>query len=596
MKKGNTDKWKDIKSSNNLLFFSQLVNELLFDYSIPSNRISTLNSHYLCLDALSAIVGIDNKGVPEGTLKPIMEELYSEVKKDPVFAEGNKPTDYFVKTSSDEIKTCYRASEMNYSESKNTALALHDLFFNNNGYYECLKKKIIQIIKNNNEDDQQVLFRLTKSLLTELMNGGYSLKYLYMLMDRLFWNTRKTIGNWERIKEFFDAFDFQEKEYIVIFKVDHNRTAPLIDKIDGLEFLDNLPSKIETLASREFKEKKRGEDYLLVKRNAFDPYKAADRAIEMMEMNASVYRLYDHEFSYSIRMAQAEVFDKKTVYKVGRVLRAVEHTKKPSRSKIAEGLDLVNKAIESVADTRDFDKAFSVLSAIRYHSHSLDSQAEENQLLDLWAIFESVLDISNKHTSDRIQQICRYLVPILKHNYIYMLFKQLADDIKYYDEEFFSEMTCDLQSEQEIVKRICEFSILDERSEDRMAFFERASDFPLLKERISYYQFCLATPAKAHQFVEKHAERVRWQVRRIYRNRNLIIHNGESMPYLSLLIENLHSYVDDFLSYTIHALSKKKTIDSMCQELFVKECRWNAMFPKQKDPITPSQIEYMLSM
>ena len=67
---------------------------------------------------------------------------------------------------------------MNYSESKNTALALHDLFFNNNGYYECLKKKIIQIIKNNNEDDQQVLFRLTKSLLTELMNGGYSLKYV----------------------------------------------------------------------------------------------------------------------------------------------------------------------------------------------------------------------------------------------------------------------------------------------------------------------------------------------------------------------------------------------------------------------------------
>ena len=80
MKRGNLEKWSDISTCNNLLFFSQLVNELLFDYSIPSNRISTLNSHYLCLDALSAIEGIDDHGVPEGTLKPIMEELYSEIR------------------------------------------------------------------------------------------------------------------------------------------------------------------------------------------------------------------------------------------------------------------------------------------------------------------------------------------------------------------------------------------------------------------------------------------------------------------------------------------------------------------------------------
>ena len=81
MKQGNLEKWTDIGKCQNLLFFSQLVGELLFDYSIPSNRISTLNSHYLCLDAISAISGIEDSGVPEGTLKPIMEELYAELKK-----------------------------------------------------------------------------------------------------------------------------------------------------------------------------------------------------------------------------------------------------------------------------------------------------------------------------------------------------------------------------------------------------------------------------------------------------------------------------------------------------------------------------------
>ena len=68
------------------------------------------------------------------------------------------------------------------------------------------------------------------------------------------------------------------------------------------------------------------------------------------------------------------------------------------------------------------------------------------------------------------------------------------------------------------------------------------------------------------------------------------------MPYLSLLVENLHSYVDDFLSYTIRSFSEGKDINSMCQELFVKECKWNTSFIKMKDDINSEQIDYILSL
>ena len=66
------------------------------------------------------------------------------------------------------------------------------------------------------------------------------------------------------------------------------------------------------------------------------------------------------------------------------------------------------------------------------------------------------------------------------------------------------------------------------------------------------------------------------------------------MPYLHLLIENLHSYVDDFLSYAIRSLSEGRDIESMCQELFVKECRWNAKFQKNKRPLDSNLIAQML--
>ena len=595
MKRGNLEKWSSISTCNNLLFFSQLVNELLFDYSIPSNRISTLNSHYLCLDALSAIEGIDDHGVPEGTLKPIMEELYSEIKKDPVFSESDSPADFFVKYQNDKYVICNRVADMGYQELKNAAIAINNCYFDDNKYFNQLKKQITEIVKANKSSDQQTLFRLTKSLLTELMNKGYSLRYLYMMMNRLFWEPRELICSNDAIDTFFDAFSFRFNDYTVIFKVQKNKIETLISYLEGLECADDLSEDIQRIADNTFLQKKRGEAFLVFSLKAVDPYDAAEQAIRFIETNMSVYRLYDHRYNYNIADAECMICDTEHYYKMGRSIKPVEHTRTPSVREIAESMKLASDAIQNIAKTGNYNDVTSVLNAIRYHSHSLDSYSEENQLLDLWAIFESVLDISNKHTSDRIQQICMYLVPLLKQRYLYSLFKQLSDDIKTYNEELFNAIIDNETVESELVRRICEFTLLPEHSEKRAEVLEKCKDFPLLVERISYYYEALQTPAKIHSFVEKHATRVRWQVMRIYRNRNLIIHNGSSMPYLSLLIENLHSYVDDFLAYTIHSLSQKKSIELMCQELFVKECKWNASFPRQKDDITREQIKYILS-
>ena len=146
------------------------------------------------------------------------------------------------------------------------------------------------------------------------------------------------------------------------------------------------------------------------------------------------------------------------------------------------------------------------------------------------------------------------------------------------------------------MRLVTEFTLLDSNKTIRNALLSSCKDFPLLVERIKYYNETLSTPAKVHAFVDKHADRVRWQILRIYRNRNLIVHNGQRTPYLPLLIENLHSYVDDFISYIIHGMANGNDINGICQELFVKECKWNATFPSLKSAITSDQIKYMLAI
>ena len=85
------------------------------------------------------------------------------------------------------------------------------------------------------------------------------------------------------------------------------------------------------------------------------------------------------------------------------------------------------------------------------------------------------------------------------------------------------------------------------------------------------------------------------QIMRIYRNRNLIIHNGRSMPYLPLLIENLHSYVDTFLDYMIDGFSNGNGKEQIYQELFLKECNWLAKIKVKKKQIDEETVEYLLS-
>ncbi len=588
--------WEEIDRCTNLLFFAQLVNELLFDYSIPSNRISTLNCHYLCLDALSAISGIENHGIPEGTLRPIMEELYAELLKDPVFTEKNHPKNYFVKNQEGKYRVVNGIKELNYQELKLTATSLYKVFFEDHMYYNSAKRRIVEIVKNNNSEEQQELFRLTKSILTELMNTGYNLRYLYLVTKQIFWNGDSVVSDPGIIDNFFDYFCLNNQEYTVIFKVKKDKASEMINYLDELSLQTEIDNN-EKNNNDVFFHLTDDENFLSLKQKAIDPFSAAEKVKLMLENNTAVYRLYNHDYKYKIWAAPFVVLDDKgRLFKGRKKIKGVQHTKKPSNKQIIESMVVADKAMSAVANDNDYQDLFSLLSAIRFHAHSLDSFSDENQLLDLWAIFETILDISSEHTSDRIQQVCSSLVPLLKKKYLYTLFDQLSSDIKNYDEDMYLRIIGDANDRPTIVQKVCEFVLLPEKSSDRSIELANLYNFPLLRSRICYYERQLSTPKLVYKFVEKHAERVKWQIMRIYRNRNLIIHNGDKMPYLRLLIENLHSYVDDFLSYTIHSLAKGNNINSMCQSVYISECKWNASFSKSNSAITSDEIVLMLSM
>ena len=598
MKRGDISNWSNISECQNLLFFAQLVVELLFDYSIPSNRISTLNSHYLCRDAMSTIKSIDENGVPEGTLKPIMAELHRSLSADITFkSRGINPLKYFVKLQTNGTYCIIqRTDDLSFEDSHRIVLALYQKYFKNKWYSESLVDDIREFVINNKVEDQLALFRQTKAWLTELINGGYSAKYIYSTAIRYFYPHKDKIDNPNHIDEFLKQFDYKKSKYKIVL-IASKEQQRFLSTVDKMELLDSLKPSGKTCSESNFLNKRSHEKFVLLEIEEYDPFSAVEHAKRILSDNVSIYRMYDHNYNFDLSSLKCGVYDDLgAFYRVNEDVSAVQRAKTPAKKNIEEKTAAVTRALYTSIKQRNISGFATLMNAINAHSLSLDSNSEQNQLLDLWSIFETVLDISNKHISDRIQQVCVYVLPVLKHKYIFSLFHQLANDLRNYSEEVYMSMAKDSKNEFDTVKRLCEFVLLDSKENERTLFLEGCMDFPLLKERIEYYHTQLATPNKIYNFVEKHSERVKWQVMRIYRNRNLIIHNGETSPYLKLLVENLHSYVDDFLDYVINMMSKGCSLPAMCQELFVKECEWKEKFQPSKAVLTVELVDEMLRL
>ncbi|HWQ99217.1 MAG TPA: hypothetical protein VN538_14140, partial [Clostridia bacterium] len=196
MIRGNLDGWTDLPSCQNLLFFAQLVNELLYDYSIPSNRIPTLNSHYLCYDAERTIKSIEKQAVPEGTLKPIVEELYYSLQNDRLYRRIEQyPLRLFAKHENSKYHLVKSVDCLNYYSQKTIVTALVEKYFQGDEYLSALRENITNIIRVNNAHEQGELFQLTKSLITELVNMGYMPNYIYLIVNSFFFSSDSVIDN-----------------------------------------------------------------------------------------------------------------------------------------------------------------------------------------------------------------------------------------------------------------------------------------------------------------------------------------------------------------------------------------------------------------
>ncbi|MDY7841008.1 hypothetical protein UXA24_08500 [Aeromonas caviae] len=208
MKYRKTDKWDNIKSTENLLFFAQMFDELFFDFSLDTYKPSAMNTSLLCEEALEVIEEINKGNIKQPNLQHVIDELCENLSKDHVVKS-------LLSLELKQINSVLLDPKQKSDDKKIVIeLILRQIYLKK--YKKKNEELLIQTI--NGENNFSIIRSLARSYATTLLNIGYSSEFISETTKKFFHYDKNRISGNEAIKDFIDIFSHKVKSYRLIYR------------------------------------------------------------------------------------------------------------------------------------------------------------------------------------------------------------------------------------------------------------------------------------------------------------------------------------------------------------------------------------------
>ena len=526
--------WPDTQGAQGVKFIAQAVRDLVNVGSFESFRAMSLDSPSRLSEAQKLLHDI-SKGLPRASFEPVARELKWSLEIDPAVYHRRYDE---VRLLVDYLKSLQSMDKLDVDLTIRHIMVVHRRV--SRGYKERLEEQIASLFKK--PERRSELINVVSFYCSHLINIGYSRNYISALIQDRFFTGDVQKAGLPTIRRLFSAFSGADIRYRLFISVSEPFGVFMDGVVDG-EILDY--SQLPTFAANHFSQSSFHNvknKYLRLVVSAKDPHSAARVASERLAAVRSMTVLAQREFNSDYDRG---VLVAKLIANVAEVI-----TVSPLQLQRVAGGSFVAGHIarqvrrQSISMAKNFDAASyeRLVSALNSVSLARMSDNAENRLISLWSAMEVLLS-DPPPGGVRILHYAKLIVPVIGVRYprrsLIALYNGLLIPHRKRVARFLRSVG---QANVDDPTRFLLGLTLPDFDDDRVDFIDKLSDNPIAQERIRRFIASWGRPDAAKQTMQGHEERVHWQIHRIYRARNQLVHAGRTPPYLDSLVINAFEY------------------------------------------------------
>ncbi len=511
-------------------FLAQALDELLYDYSLASYKPRVMGLEGACGEALVLIDQVDAEQIDRSRLEPVLEEIEYIVQSDPVAKSFLEFPAKFYTSFSKDVKPGDLRTRISLLLNK----------IDEEQYIVALQGKLIDCCV----DDRQkkVIYQTLRRWISALNDAGYSRQYIKSRSDKFFFSDDVVVLEPADLSKFFDSFSFKVAEFEVAFVATEivSQVAGVAERFkaeifkDGDQLFNELSHMWRDIA----------QDRRVIRFNnvlAPDVFSARLVAEKGLEHLSDLLVLFHHKNKIvwdSVAFARSVGGNWILVEQQN---SSVKRSRDNVPGKAGEKLDTIFRRLKF----SDGDSISRFVSVVRLHGSALEAVSAEAQLVNIWTAMEVLV---HREFESKLRAVVRLLTPFLIYGYIDSLLHSLAGDIyRWRKNRFYRIIKIDELKGWRTHHRLAAVLRGGEYEGRRDELYELIENFALLRNRCFQISELISSCNSLESALEEHERRVVWQIRRIYRCRNLIVHDGTSPRYLDALTENAHEYLDIFI-------------------------------------------------
>ena len=578
----NLKKWEKPEDCEGLLFFAQRMEELLFDYTLDSYKPLSLNPPYLCQEALLLLDDIENRLIDEENLAHVLNELKWSLQKDRVSkALLDAEIDSYVLTNKD---TPLQVKKIRLEVLSRTLEPFR--------YLTQCNTLLIEAIQTTKKKD---INKLSTSLVTTLINLGISKEYLYSKTLEYFY-----LGDTPIIESNKDISKYLESIYPCLHNFEvYFICSELIKDVSEsvkafkIKILDKLPDDLKKLSVKNDFIKKQDESYVEIERiRCSDVYTARESAERRLDGLKDLFTLFNHKKQIKWR---DETLIRQCCLDEPVLVRSPKNS-------MEKGFDMKPEAASK--ELNHLLKNFSFKGSsfekfnrvVDFHGIGVSNDVTENQLLSVWIALETL--VPTHSGGSKICKITELVMPFILVNYISRIIERFAADLLRWNNYRTRTILKKIPNtkKMKIYEKVLHLLAVTENNEILSELYASLGDFHLLRFRAYQLALMFQNPATLKEVIDQHEVKVEWQIRRIYRTRNLIVHSGRTPKHIHSLIENGHDYLDQILFEIIKMSTGEYKVSAFDQAFELARLKYSVFSKKlaAAQKFNSNNISFML--